>query len=234
MSLLVMTLYILSVILVEMYVDRIVVQMANIAYIFFFFSSRRRHTRCELGTGVQTCALPISSREQEPGGTAGWRDGSSCRDSLACDLRADQCVHRRRQVGRDGEDGEDEGHCHRDRGHRHWATSPPADCSAVSKAASSMSRSRLTIVVRASPHSWSTNREERRARCSAVGVGRSAASGPRRPSITATGSCARDPARSASSSACSASARCWRTRPAESASPWPALGSQPSQLGRAT
>src|SRR3546814_4696057 len=30
----------------------------------FFFSSRRRHTRCALVTGVQTCALPIS---------AGWR-----------------------------------------------------------------------------------------------------------------------------------------------------------------
>src|SRR3546814_7088162 len=29
-------------------------------YIFcFFFSSRRRHTRCALVTGVQTCALPI-------------------------------------------------------------------------------------------------------------------------------------------------------------------------------
>src|SRR3546814_8425288 len=27
---------------------------------FCFFSSRRRHTRCALGTGVQTCALPIS------------------------------------------------------------------------------------------------------------------------------------------------------------------------------
>src|SRR3546814_10343173 len=25
----------------------------------FFFSSRRRHTRCALGPGVQTCALPI-------------------------------------------------------------------------------------------------------------------------------------------------------------------------------
>src|SRR3546814_15511836 len=34
----------------------------------FFFSSRRRHTRCALVTGVQTCALPIS--------TAGeWRLG---------------------------------------------------------------------------------------------------------------------------------------------------------------
>src|SRR3546814_8340740 len=26
---------------------------------FFCFSSRRRHTRCALVTGVQTCALPI-------------------------------------------------------------------------------------------------------------------------------------------------------------------------------
>src|SRR3546814_11522207 len=29
---------------------------------FFFFSSRRRHTRCALVTGVQTCALPIFTR----------------------------------------------------------------------------------------------------------------------------------------------------------------------------
>src|SRR3546814_2127798 len=27
--------------------------------VFIFFSSRRRHTRCALVTGVQTCALPI-------------------------------------------------------------------------------------------------------------------------------------------------------------------------------
>src|SRR3546814_6018532 len=32
----------------------------------FFFSSRRRHTRCALVTGVQTCALPIF----EPGQNA--------------------------------------------------------------------------------------------------------------------------------------------------------------------
>src|SRR3546814_7268189 len=30
------------------------------AFVIFFFSSRRRHTRCALVTGVQTCALPIS------------------------------------------------------------------------------------------------------------------------------------------------------------------------------
>src|SRR3546814_19629451 len=32
----------------------------------FFFSSRRRHTRCALVTGVQTCALPISIRPGRP------------------------------------------------------------------------------------------------------------------------------------------------------------------------
>src|SRR3546814_9703193 len=31
---------------------------------FFFFSSRRRHTRCALVTGVQTCALPISRTQR--------------------------------------------------------------------------------------------------------------------------------------------------------------------------
>src|SRR3546814_2050402 len=40
--------------------------------VFFFFSSRRRHTRCALVTGVQTCALPISpvaERGERAGGT---------------------------------------------------------------------------------------------------------------------------------------------------------------------
>src|SRR3546814_11546374 len=35
--------------------------IVNCCFSFFFFSSRRRHTRCALVTGVQTCALPISS-----------------------------------------------------------------------------------------------------------------------------------------------------------------------------
>src|SRR3546814_15458194 len=34
----------------------------------FFFSSRRRHTRCALVTGVQTCALPISAAGDDRGG----------------------------------------------------------------------------------------------------------------------------------------------------------------------
>src|SRR3546814_7791626 len=31
-------------------------------FMCLFYSSRRRHTRCALVTGVQTCALPISDR----------------------------------------------------------------------------------------------------------------------------------------------------------------------------
>src|SRR3546814_4620833 len=34
---------------------------AGLSICCFFFSSRRRHTRCALVTGVQTCALPISA-----------------------------------------------------------------------------------------------------------------------------------------------------------------------------
>src|SRR3546814_7626767 len=43
-----------------------------------FFSSRRRHTRCALVTGVQTCALPISA---PPAARAGRRSApaSACR-----------------------------------------------------------------------------------------------------------------------------------------------------------
>src|SRR3546814_6331684 len=52
-----------------------------LAFFVFFFSSRRRHTRCALVTGVQTCALPISRDSACPmaarahvrqRGRAGW------------------------------------------------------------------------------------------------------------------------------------------------------------------
>src|SRR3546814_1019595 len=33
---------------------------------FFCFSSRRRHTRCAVVTGFQTCALPICQRHRFP------------------------------------------------------------------------------------------------------------------------------------------------------------------------
>src|SRR3546814_1661259 len=48
--------------------------------LFFFFSSRRRHTRCALVTGVQTCALPIASRKPTP---IVWRPRGSAR-SVGC------------------------------------------------------------------------------------------------------------------------------------------------------
>src|SRR3546814_4479110 len=38
--------------------------------LFFCFSSRRRHTRCALVTGVQTCALPISANSMPCGAAA--------------------------------------------------------------------------------------------------------------------------------------------------------------------
>src|SRR3546814_13424128 len=41
----------------------------------FFFSSRRRHTRCALVTGVQTCALPISGAPMTELDPAPVRDG---------------------------------------------------------------------------------------------------------------------------------------------------------------
>src|SRR3546814_2346037 len=40
----------------------------------FFLSSRRRHTRCALVTGVQTCALPISVAEE--GLVLGGKEGA--------------------------------------------------------------------------------------------------------------------------------------------------------------
>src|SRR3546814_14616219 len=60
-------------------------------HFFFCFSSRRRHTRCALVTGVQTCALPIS----EPRG----------RDEDAGQRRKHQRTlgHARRHVGDDAQ-----------------------------------------------------------------------------------------------------------------------------------
>src|SRR3546814_12335741 len=41
---------------------------------FFFFSSRRRHTRCALVTGVQTCALPICANAIHAAAREGQHD----------------------------------------------------------------------------------------------------------------------------------------------------------------
>src|SRR3546814_5844050 len=55
----------------------------------FFFSSRRRHTRCALVTGVQTCALPISGLAVMlalGAATAADAKGRKDRDALPDDL----------------------------------------------------------------------------------------------------------------------------------------------------
>src|SRR3546814_4195342 len=53
----------------------------------FFFSSRRRHTRCALVTGVQTCALPIYLTDAEIRGVAatGGLVGIGYWDAAVCD-----------------------------------------------------------------------------------------------------------------------------------------------------
>src|SRR3546814_11373651 len=55
---------------------------------YLFFSSRRRHTRCALVTGVQTCALPISFE----GGAAGDQHVGPGGDGLRRGLRIDAAV----------------------------------------------------------------------------------------------------------------------------------------------
>src|SRR3546814_10897768 len=49
----------------------------------FFFSSRRRQTRCALVTGVQTCALPISALKKRD-----FETGKSFKDVVNETLRA--------------------------------------------------------------------------------------------------------------------------------------------------
>src|SRR3546814_9318827 len=75
--------------------------------LFFFFSSRRRHTRCALVTGVQTCALSDlvpaprrgSARSRRAGGESGdgRRDGS-WRYPLRSEARDDDDVEA--EIGR--------------------------------------------------------------------------------------------------------------------------------------
>src|SRR3546814_10658710 len=48
----------------------------------FFVSSKRRHTRCALVTGVQTCALPIS-QEDRPGHPQGRQRRGGFRRNLS-------------------------------------------------------------------------------------------------------------------------------------------------------
>src|SRR3546814_9771166 len=42
----------------------VITLLTDYSFFIFCFSSRRRHTRCALVTGVQTCALPIFATEK--------------------------------------------------------------------------------------------------------------------------------------------------------------------------
>src|SRR3546814_10677967 len=52
--------------------------------LFFFFSSKRRHTRCALVTGVQTCALPIYDVARLCGGIEPVRVKADHAESRIC------------------------------------------------------------------------------------------------------------------------------------------------------
>src|SRR3546814_8476174 len=63
----------------------------------FFFSSRRRHTRCALVTGVQTCALPIFTQTTAGAASQFARGGCHSPTSLRiCTLRSEE-----RRVGKE-------------------------------------------------------------------------------------------------------------------------------------
>src|SRR3546814_4245435 len=61
--------------------------ITSVSCLWFFFSSRRRHTRCALVTGVQTCALPILAQEAKVRADP--------------NLRADRFVERWQQLSQD-------------------------------------------------------------------------------------------------------------------------------------
>src|SRR3546814_4764913 len=58
----------------------------DVVCVSFFFSSRRRHTRCALVTGVQTCALPIY---KVSGGAYEYFNGMSMPDLIKDIVKVD-------------------------------------------------------------------------------------------------------------------------------------------------
>src|SRR3546814_5110477 len=72
------------------------VMIVMFVLLVFFCSSRSRHTRCALVTGVQTCALPICYRRD---GRV-WVDGSSTRRTVPEALPEEPNGPRQRSAGR--------------------------------------------------------------------------------------------------------------------------------------
>src|SRR3546814_11082453 len=68
----------------------------------FCFSSRRRHTRCALVTGVQTCALPILSTELFDEQSATYQADILPDDALIVSIEAGTTFGWERYTGRHG------------------------------------------------------------------------------------------------------------------------------------
>src|SRR3546814_20565171 len=66
---------------------------------FFFLSSRRRHTRCALVTGVQTCALPISPSARDLLDAVQMREQVREADFVGADSVRRGRVHARAALG---------------------------------------------------------------------------------------------------------------------------------------
>src|SRR3546814_7705759 len=80
----------------------------------FFFSSRRRHTRCALVTGVQTCALPISARAKLSVNTFELVDASGQAgrgDALGCCFWRRSCLMLGKHKGDAAPEGDAGGDC---------------------------------------------------------------------------------------------------------------------------
>src|SRR3546814_4148142 len=85
-------------ILVIVSVMFIVFKSLYFCYSLFFFSSRRRHTRCALVTGAQTCALPISVASRIPHAAHGLVHTAAAADLEGTDNRRLRVRPRVRQV----------------------------------------------------------------------------------------------------------------------------------------
>src|SRR3546814_1072555 len=68
-------------------------------HLIVFFSSRRRHTRCALVTGVQTCALPIYPAEAVVIDRADRGGGKAQQEAVESEVVKQPPQLRRRLVG---------------------------------------------------------------------------------------------------------------------------------------
>src|SRR3546814_4891447 len=84
------------------------ISFLTFVFLFFFFSSRRRHTRCALVTGVQTCALPICLEGLASGPAIIARHGASLTElpgehpawSIQADYLGQLCAQITLEIGR--------------------------------------------------------------------------------------------------------------------------------------